>query len=220
MNEKTIFNVARKIKDTKDRDEYLQRSCGDDAMALGRIQDLLEEHENDSRIIDSPPVDLGDTRSGLSSDQQVGNWIGSYKLLQEIGEGGMGTVYMAEQEEPVHRRVALKIIKPGMDSKQVVARFEGERQALALMDHPNITNVLEAGTTDSGLPFFVMELIKGQPITQYCDEQKLSIEQRLELFRSVCSAVQHAHQKGIIHRDLKPSNILVAEFDNVPVPKI
>src|SRR5262249_36026741 len=146
--------------------------------------------------------------------------IGSYKLLQQIGEGGMGVVYMAEQEQPVRRKVALKIIKPGMDSAQVIARFEAERQALALMDHHNIARVLDAGTTEGGRPYFVMELVHGVPITKYCDENKLTPRQRLELFVPVCQAVQHAHQKGVIHRDLKPSNILVTLYDGKPVPKV
>ena len=150
----------------------------------------------------------------------MGKVIGPYKLLEQIGEGGMGVVYMAEQQVPVRRHVALKIIKPGMDTRQVIARFEAERQALALMDHPNIAKVLDAGTTDSGRPYFVMELVKGVPITQYCDERRLTPRQRLELFITVCQAVQHAHQKGIIHRDLKPTNVLVAEYDDRPVTKI
>jgi serine/threonine protein kinase len=170
---------------------------------------------------------------------------GKYKLLEPIGEGGMGTVWMAEQKEPIQRRVAIKVIKAGMDSKQVLARFEAERQALALMDHPNIAKVLDAGTvgstqtavgskvaggglltadcllpTDTGRPYFVMELVKGTPITQYCDDKHLSVRERLELFGNVCRAVQHAHQKGIIHRDIKPSNILVAPFDGKPVVKV
>jgi serine/threonine protein kinase len=140
-------------------------------------------------------------------------------LLEPIGEGGMGIVYMAEQARPVRRTVALKVIKAGMDSRQVLARFEAERQALALMDHPNIAKVLDAGTTDSGRPYFVMELVKGVPVTRFCDERRLTPRERLELFIPVCQAVQHAHQKGVIHRDLKPSNVLVALYDGVPVPK-
>jgi len=150
----------------------------------------------------------------------VGSRIGPYKLLQQIGEGGMGAVFMAEQQEPVRRMVAVKVIKAGMDSAQIIARFEAERQALALMDHPNIAKVLEAGTTHSGRPYFVMELVKGIPLTKYCDEQRLTLRQRLELFVPVCQAIQHAHQKGIIHRDIKPSNVLVASYDGKPVPKV
>jgi serine/threonine protein kinase len=150
----------------------------------------------------------------------IGSRIGRYKLLQEIGVGGMGTVYMAEQTEPVKRMVALKVIKPGMDTAQVVARFEAERQALALMDHPNIAKVLDAGTTVAGRPYFVMELVKGVPITTYCDEHQLSPRERMELFVPICQAIQHAHQKGIIHRDLKPSNVLIASYDGRPVPKV
>src|SRR5499425_199547 len=146
--------------------------------------------------------------------------IGPYKLLQQIGEGGFGVVYMAEQTEPVRRKVAVKIIKPGMDTKEVIARFESERQALALMDHPNIAKVLDAGATERGLPYFVMELVKGVPITEYCDNNNLSPQGRLGLFVTVCRAVQHAHQKGIIHRDLKPSNVMVTLHDGIPVPKV
>lgn len=163
---------------------------------------------------------LDSTRIDPDSIETTGAKIGPYKLLRAIGEGGMGTVFMAEQERPVRRRVALKIIKPGMDTRQVVARFEAERQALAMMDHPHIAQVLDVGTTENGRPYFVMELIKGLPITKFCDDKKLNVQNRLELFLSVCGAVQHAHQKGIIHRDLKPSNILVAENDHQTVPKI
>ncbi len=146
--------------------------------------------------------------------------IGPYKLLQQIGEGGMGIVYMAEQQEPVRRKVALKIIKPGMDRRQVIARFEAERQALAMMDHQNIAKVFDAGTTDTGRPYFVMELVHGVPLTSFCDDNRLTLRQRLELFIPVCHAIQHAHQKGIIHRDVKPSNVLVTMYDDRPVPKV
>ena len=149
-----------------------------------------------------------------------GTLIGRYKLLEEIGEGGFGRVFMAQQEQPVHRKVALKIIKAGMDTREVVARFEAERQALALMDHPNIARVLDAGATESGRPYFVMEIVRGMPITEYCDQNEVPTAERLRLFMKVCAAVQHAHQKGIIHRDLKPTNILVTEIDGRPVPKI
>ena len=149
-----------------------------------------------------------------------GTVIGPYKLLEQIGEGGMGVVYMAEQTQPVRRKVALKIIKPGMDTQQVIARFEAERQALAMMDHPNIAKVLDAGATESGRPYFVMELVRGVPITEYCDQHRLPITERLDLFMQVCQAVQHAHQKGIIHRDIKPTNVLVTSLDGVPLPRV
>src|SRR5215467_292761 len=160
------------------------------------------------------------TEAAQPLTEKPGDRIGRYRLLQEIGHGGCGVVYMAEQEEPVRRRVALKVIKLGMDTKQVVARFEAERQALALMDHPNIAKVLDAGATEAGRPYFVMELVRGIRITDYCDQNKLPTGDRLKLFIQVCQAIQHAHQKGIIHRDIKPSNILVTLHDGVPVPKV
>src|SRR5262249_35732766 len=176
--------------------------------ALSDARTFLETPPQDpSPTVDQPPV------------ESPGIVIGPYKLLELVGEGGMGTVWMAQQTEPVKRLVALKLIKAGMDSKQVIARFEAERQALALMDHPNIAKVLDAGTT-AGRPYFVMELVKGVPITRFCDEHHLTPRQRLELFVPVCQAVQHAHQKGIIHRDIKPSNVLVALYDGRPVPKV
>src|SRR5262245_5676167 len=152
--------------------------------------------------------------------EQPGKLIGPYKLLERIGEGGFGSVWMAEQREPVKRRVAVKLIKLGMDTKQVIARFEAERQALAMMDHPNIAKVLDAGSTEAGRPYFVMEYIRGIPILEYCDRERLDTRARLELFTSVCHAIQHAHHKGIIHRDIKPSNVLVTLHDGVPVPKV
>src|SRR5436190_12507588 len=163
---------------------------------------------------------MSDPTYVVPPSEKAGDRIGRYKILQQIGEGGCGIVYLAEQEEPVRRRVALKVIKLGMDTKSVIGRFEVERQALALMDHPNIAKVLDAGATETGRPFFVMELVRGVRITDYCDEAKLSTRERLNLFIQVCHAVQHAHQKGIIHRDLKPSNILVTINDGVPVPKV
>ena len=160
------------------------------------------------------------TASSAPSAERLGDRIGRYKLLSVLGEGGMGIVYLAEQQQPIRRQVALKVIKPGMDSKRVLMRFEAERQALALLDHPNIAHVYDADTTEAGRPYFVMEFVKGLPITEHCDHHKLTIEDRLNLFRQVCLAVQHAHQKGIIHRDIKPSNIIVsAEGDNA-IPKI
>src|SRR5688572_22706239 len=171
---------------------------------------------------DPPKVPSGPESTVVvqSVTEKAGDTIGRYKLREKIGEGGWGAVYVAEQEEPVRRRVALKVIKPGMDTRQVIARFEAERQALAMMDHPNIARVLDAGTTDTGSPYFVMELVRGIRITEYCDQNKLALRERLDLFIQVCHAVQHAHQKGIIHRDLKPSNILVTLHDGVPVPKV
>ena len=152
--------------------------------------------------------------------EKLGSMVGPYKLLSVLGEGGFGTVYLADQEKPIRRRVALKIIKAGMDTRQVLARFEAERQALAMMDHPNIAKVFDAGSTDSGRSYFAMELVHGEPITDYCDRHKLTLEERLQLFIPVCQAVQHAHQKGIIHRDIKPKNVLVAVVDDRPAPKI
>src|SRR5688572_20588906 len=156
----------------------------------------------------------------LAGREHAGDRIGPYKLLQPLGEGGMGAVWMAEQSDPIRRMVALKIIKSGMDSKEILARFEAERQALAMMDHPNIAKVLDAGSTDTGRPYFVMELVKGVPINQYCDKNHLPTKERLQLFMAVCQAIQHAHQKGVIHRDVKPSNILVTLHDGRPVPKV
>jgi len=166
------------------------------------------------------PASPNDAQKSVVSAEKVGERVGRYKLLQQIGEGGCGVVYMAEQEEPVRRRVALKVIKLGMDTKQVIARFEAERQALALMDHANIAKVLDAGASEAGRPYFVMELVRGRKITEYCDENNLTTRQRLDLFMQVCAAIQHAHQKGIIHRDIKPSNILVTSDDGVALPKV
>src|ERR1043166_2096422 len=166
------------------------------------------------------PGPKGTIQLNLPPSEKAGDRIGRYKLLQPIGEGGCGVVYMAEQEEPVRRKVALKVIKLGMDTKSVIARFEAERQALALMDHPNIAKVFDAGATDTGRPYFVMELVRGVKITDYCDENNLTTGERLELFIQVCRAIQHAHQKGVIHRDIKPSNILVTLHDGLPVPKV
>jgi serine/threonine protein kinase len=185
-----------------------------------QVEALLRAHESAKTFMDKPAVIAGAETLVVKPAEQAGDRIGRYKLLQQIGEGGWGVVYMAEQEEPVRRRVALKIIKVGMDTRNVIARFEAERQALALMDHPNIARVFDAGATETGRPFFVMELVRGVKITEYCDENNLSTEERLELFTQVCQAIQHAHQKGVIHRDIKPSNILVADHDGVPVPKV
>jgi eukaryotic-like serine/threonine-protein kinase len=219
MNEQALFTEAL-AREPALRSAYLDQACGNDVELRRRIELLLRLHEGTGGFLEQPAA----AEVGLTLEQpppeRPGMQIGPYKLLQVIGEGGMGVVYMAEQRQPVERRVALKIIKPGMDSQQVIARFEAERQALALMDHPNIAKVLDAGTTDSDRPYFVMELVKGQPITQYCDEHHLTPRQRLELLLPVCQAIQHAHQKGIIHRDIKPTNVLVALYDGVPVPKV
>jgi serine/threonine protein kinase len=220
LDEKAIFNVARQIDSPRARLEYLRQVCAADADLLVRVETLLRAYEEQASFLESPPAGNAFATIDQPVIEKPGTQIGPYKLLQQIGEGGMGTVFMAEQTQPVQRNVALKIIKPGMDSGQVVARFEAERQALALMDHPHIAKVLDAGTTGSGRPYFVMELVKGLPITKYCDERRLAPKQRLELLVSVCQAVQHAHQKGVIHRDLKPSNVLVAEYDDQAVAKV
>jgi serine/threonine protein kinase/WD40 repeat protein len=214
-----IFDAAIELPPRR-RAAYLQEACGGDAALRRRVEALLRAHETAGTFMDSPAVASREEPAGVKLAEQPGDRIGRYKLLQQIGEGGCGVVYMAEQEEPVHRRVALKVIKLGMDTKNVIARFEAERQALALMDHPNIAKVLDAGATETGRPYFVMELVKAIPITRYCDENNLSTAARLGLFIQVCQAIQHAHQKGIIHRDIKPSNVLVADHDGVPVPKI
>jgi serine/threonine protein kinase len=209
-------------------DAYLAESCGGDAELERQVAHLLRVHQEAGSFLDRPAGGVAATGAFAPAPEDAaavpteaaGTAIGPYKLIQAIGEGGMGTVWMAQQTAPVKRLVALKVIKPGMDSKQVLARFEAERQALALMDHPNIARVLDAGATAAGRPYFVMELVKGVPITRYCDEHRLTPRQRLELFVPVCQAIQHAHQKGVIHRDLKPSNVLVALYDRRPVPKV
>jgi WD40 repeat protein/serine/threonine protein kinase len=202
------------------RTAYLDQVCDDDQDLKAQVLAMLDARERAGEFLSSPAQEFRQTSVDAARSDRPGSVIGPYKLLQEIGEGGMGIVYMAEQSQPVRRTVALKIIKPGMDSRQVVARFEAERQALALMDHPNIAKVFDAGTTQTSRPFFAMELVKGTPITQYCDEHQLAPQQRLELFLPVCKAIGHAHQKGIIHRDLKPSNVMVAKYDGQPVPKV
>ena len=206
----------------EERGAYLERECSGDPALRDRLLALLRAHDRAGHVIDRPVNGDPDQTAGYApTSEQPGTIIaGRYKLLEEIGQGGMGTVWAAEQTTPVRRKVALKLIKAGMDSRSVLARFEAERQALALMDHPNIAKVLDGGLTDSGRPYFVMEYVKGVPITEYCDATRLSVEERLNLFIQVCSALQHAHQKGIIHRDLKPSNILVAPYDDKPVPKV
>ncbi len=219
----SIFCAAVGLESDSERAADLDRVCGRDAELRGRVDKLLAAQARAGSFMedpDDPDATIDRPVAEPPVAEQPGTEIGPYKLLQVIGEGGMGVVYMAEQTHPVARRVALKVIKPGMDTGQVIARFEAERQALAMMDHPNIAKVFDAGATESGRPYFVMELVKGIAITQYCDEQHFTPKRRLELFIRVCHAVQHAHQKGIIHRDLKPSNVLVAEYDHQAVPKI
>ena len=211
-----VFNQAVEFR-PDERAAFLAGACGGDAELRAKVQAMLQAHEGAEGFL--PPEPRKQAPAGPIAEQP-GDRIGHYKLLQQIGEGGCGIVYMAEQERPVRRRVALKIIKLGMDTKQVVARFEAERQALALMDHPNIAKVLDAGATETGRPYFVMELVRGVKIADYCDQNHLPTPQRLDLFILVCRAIQHAHQKGIIHRDIKPSNILVTINDGVPVPKV
>ena len=247
---RAIFLEAVNHEDPASRKGVVDRECGDDSALRRRVELLLLAHDEPESELEHPVVIVPPKRTDVSREalgdpvltidtdpvpsgaitspppalspaiDRPGSRIGPYKLLQEIGEGGMGTVFMAEQVEPVRRRVALKIIKRGMDSAQVIARFEAERQALALMDHLNIAKVLDAGATDSGRPYFIMELVSGVPITKYCDDAQLNPRERLELFIPVCQAIQHAHQKGIIHRDIKPSNVLVTLYDGKPVAKI
>jgi serine/threonine protein kinase len=212
-----IFHRALEFDSPAQRAGYLEGACGTNAELRAAVERLLQAHAGAEAAF---PTEPGDRTEYVHVSEGPGAVIGKYKLLQKLGEGGMGVVYMADQTVPFDKRVALKIIKLGMDTRAVVARFEAERQALALMNHPNIAKVLDAGATETGRPYFVMELVKGMPITEYCDKQKLSTRQRLELFIPVCQAIQHAHQKGIIHRDIKPSNILVALFDGRPVPMV
>jgi serine/threonine protein kinase len=250
MQESGIFKTAVKLP-AHERAAYLDKACGANAALRLEVEGLLRAHGQPGEFMHRPPIADMTTTYG-TGPERPGMRIGPYKLLQYLGEGGMGTVFLAEQSEPIRRMVALKIVKLGMDSSQVLARFEAERQALALMDHPNIAKVLDAGKTSEaeyeprvgesateppssgsgatpaappsgrGLerPYFVMELVKGVPITEFCDKNKLDTRQRLELFIAVCNAIQHAHMKGIIHRDVKPSNVLIALYDGKPVPKV
>ena len=221
--EEALFRAAVELPPGAARLAFLEQACAGDPALRQRLEALLAAHEKPDElspkaapaVVATLKLDLPDTE-----DEAVGQTLGRYKLLEKVGEGGCGVVYVAEQTVPVRRRVALKVIKLGMDTKQVVARFEAERQALAMMDHPNIARVLDAGTTETGRPFFVMELVRGIRITDYCDQANLTTKERLDLFIKVCQAIQHAHQKGIIHRDIKPSNILVTLHDGVPVPKV
>jgi serine/threonine protein kinase/Flp pilus assembly protein TadD len=221
---KSIFLHAVEIVPGEQRRAYVDTACGNDAGLRREVEELLRHHGGLGAFLEVPACDAvtgGRVTTGIpEAIEGPGMAVGSYKLLEQIGEGGFGVVFMAEQQEPIRRKVALKVLKPGMDTKQVIARFEAERQALALMDHPNIAKVLDAGQTSSGRPYFVMDLVKGLPITDFCDQNQLTPRERLELFVSVCQAVQHAHQKGIIHRDLKPSNVLVTLHDGTPVVKV
>lgn len=225
MNEESLFAAALEILSGDERNHFLDKECGDDVDLRQRMEVLLRAHEALGGILDQPNTNLrstvGESPEAVESPAPIGTVIaGRYRLIELIGEGGMGDVFFAEQTVPVRRKVAIKLTKPGLQSRSVLARFEKERQALAVMDHPNIAKVLDGGVTETGQPFFVMEYLKGLPITQYCDDVCMPIRQRLELFSAACQAVQHAHQKGIIHRDLKPSNILVALYDEKPVVKV
>jgi eukaryotic-like serine/threonine-protein kinase len=217
--EEALFEAALKLTDDE-RAAYLNQACADDADLQRRVEALIRAFGRAGGFLNEPASPERTAKRLSPPSEKAGDWIGRYKLLEKIGEGGCGVVYVAEQQEPVRRRVALKVIKLGMDTRQVIARFEAERQALAMMDHPNIAKIHDAGATETGRPFFVMELVRGIKITEFCDESKLSTEERLNLFVQVCHAIQHAHQKGVIHRDIKPSNILVTRHDGVPVPKV
>jgi len=219
-NAEDIFNKAVELTDPMEQAKYLDEACAGDEKLRAEVEALLKWHKEAGDFLEVPDDDPNATLETSALPECSGTVIGRYKLLEKIGEGGMATVYMAEQKHPIRRRVALKIIKLGMDTKQVIGRFEAERQALAMMDHPNIAKVLDAGTTDTGRPYFVMELVRGVAITEFCDKNHLNTQERLELFISVCQAVQHAHLKGIIHRDIKPSNIMVTLHDGQPVCKV
>ena len=220
--EEALFEAALALP-PEQRAGYLKTACDGDAQLLQRLEQLLRSNQEAGDFLEPSSPASGSSRTLLVTvpvTEKPGDSIGRYKIREKLGEGGWGVVYVAEQTEPVRRRVALKILKLGMDTRSVIARFEAERQALAMMDHPNIAKVLDAGTTETGRPFFVMELVRGIRITDYCDQNHLDTRQRLSLFIQVCHAVQHAHQKGVIHRDIKPSNILVTLHDGVPVPKV
>jgi serine/threonine protein kinase len=238
MTERDIFIGALQQPDAAARRAYVHQACGADTALRARVEGLLQVYDRAGTFLEQPavsvgmaacappeaegptPVGQGDTRVVCGVDRAGVVLAGRYTLVEPLGEGGMGTVWLAQQHEPVQRQVAVKLLKPGMDSRQVLGRFGAERQALALMDHPHIAKVLDAGAAPDGRPYFVMELVRGTPITRYCDERRLTPRERLELFVPVCRAVQHAHTKGVIHRDLKPSNILVAPYDGLPVPKV
>jgi serine/threonine-protein kinase len=214
-----IFFAALEKGSLQERAGFLDEACAGNPELRRRLEKMLAAQAEAGSFLDRPAAALVATLDEPIVERP-GTVIGPYKLLEQIGEGGFGVVFMAEQSQPVRRKVALKVLKPGMDTRQVVARFEAERQALAIMDHPNIAKVFDGGATALGRPFFVMELVKGVPITEFGDQNRLTLRQRLELFVVVCQAVQHAHQKGVLHRDLKPSNVLVTVHDTVPVVKV
>lgn len=220
--EEEIFQSAAALPAVR-RAAFLDAACVGKGEVRARLEALLRSHD-ETNFMDAAatPVRSRETLEEVLqfNSGQSGEWIGRYRLLQQIGEGGFGVVWMAEQLEPVKRRVALKIIKAGMDTREVIVRFEAERQALAMMEHSNIARVLDAGATDNGRPFFVMELVNGIPITRFCDEHEFPMRLRLELFAEVCAGINHAHQKGVIHRDIKPSNVMVTLHGEKPVPKI
>jgi serine/threonine protein kinase len=232
--EEILFREARQQADGSEQEYYLTQACAGDPALRRRLDALLQTHDNPDPFLEPRAAPPGDAHGRLPPKESPGALIGRYKLLEEMGEGTFGPIFMAEQTEPVHRKVALKIIKAGMDTREVIARFEAERHALALMDHPNIAKILDAGVTGgaesgignlksqihAGRPYFVMELVPGIPLTAYCEKQESGTDERLRLFMQVCAAVQHAHQKGIIHRDLKPTNVLVTEIDGQAVPKV
>src|SRR6186713_2315668 len=220
-SEKEIFFEALDKHTPQERAAFLDGACGANRVQRAKVEALLADHFQQDAFMEEPAVDSSAPALPAPPPEEApAQMLGRYKLLEKIGEGGFGEVWMAEQRGPVKRRVALKIIKLGMDSGQIVARFEAERQALAMMDHANIAKIFDAGTTETGRPYFVMELVRGIKITEYCDQNQLPTRERLDLFIKVCQAIQHAHQKGIIHRDIKPSNILVTLHDGVPVPKV
>src|SRR5882724_10722637 len=226
MTERDIFIAALQKEDPAECQAYLDEACARQPELRQQVEHLLRLHEGAGSFLEKPAAESATTRPFRDADEQAssqeapGAIIGPYKHLEQIGEGGFGVDFLAEQQQPVRRKVALKIIKPGMDTRQVIARFEAERQALALMDYPHIAQIHDGGTTADGRPFFVMELVKGIPITDYCDQCSLTTRERLDLFLSVCQAGQHAHQKGVIHRDIKPSNVLVAIQDGRPIVKV
>ncbi len=221
---RTVFLEALDQDTTEQRDAYLQSACGDDADLRASVESLLAAHDRPANPLDCVPqnrqVDAKLLAETVCHSDHIGTRIGSYRLMEQIGEGGFGLVFVAQQEKPVKRKVALKIIKPGTGSREVLARFSAERQAVALMDHPNIAQVFDAGVTEDARPYFVMELVRGEPITDFCDRHQLSLRQRLKLFQDVCAAIHHAHQKGVVHRDLKPSNVMVTMHDDLPVVKV